>query len=168
MGFSGTARIIGVIDIFILAAIAAYFAGIFNRPAPVSPQIQPLVSPKIQRPHTTPERNYVDVEPRYLAAFFKSHTAIQAAEMVALYIGSWMRRSGSVDNVMENGPNRWQLTFRGGLLRVEEPIVFMYFVGEGLATRVATLRRGDKVIVDGRISRVDTIAVHLEDCEFVD
>jgi hypothetical protein len=162
MGFSGTVRIIGVIIIFILAAIAACYAGKYNRPAPVSYQTP--------RPYSTPERNYVDVKPRYLAAFFKSHTAIQAAEMVAVYIGSWIRLSGSVGNVMKNGPTRWQLTFtsRFSLLRVQEPTVFMYFVGERWATRLATLRPGDKVIVDGRIREVDTLAVHLEDCEFVD
>jgi hypothetical protein len=114
--------------------------------------------------HSAPDRNYVDVKPSHLVAFFKSHTAIQAAGMVAVYTGSWMRRSGSVDNVMKNGPTRWQLTFR---TFGQEP-VFMYFVGKRWATRLATLRPRDKVIVDGRIREVDTLAVHLEDCEFVD
>ena len=155
-------RIIGASVLLLLAGVTAYIVHRYNRRS--SP-----VAQQIKRPHSTSERNYVDVKPKYLVAFFKSHTAIQAEQMVAVYLGSWMRLSGSVGTVMNNGPSRWQLTFRFSPLRFlfSEPTVFMYFVGEKWAARLATLRREEKVIVDGRIRGVDVLGVHLENCEFV-
>lgn len=158
VGLEPMQRVIGTVILLLLAGIAAYLVHRHNQRKPAQ------AVRRTKPPDSTPGRNYVDVEPRFLLGFFKSHTAIQANQMVAGYVGSWMRLSGSLDNVMKNGPTRWQLTFR---TFGREP-VFMYFTDKRWSPRLATLRRGDKIVVDGRIREVDSVSVHLEDCEFVD
>jgi hypothetical protein len=159
IGLEPMQRIVGTAALLLLAGIAAYTV---HRQTHRRSQLGQTQRPQSQRPQSTPERNYVDFEPGYLLSFFASHTAIQSKQMVAGYVGSWMRLSGRLGNVMQNGEARWQLTFSPHV------DVFMYFNGERWRPRLTTLRLGDKIIVDGRIRDVDTLSVHLEDCEFVD
>jgi hypothetical protein len=103
------------------------------------------------------DRIIVNVSPQFLIGFFEQHTTVQAKKLVEAYIGKWMRVSGPLGDVWPN-----QVTFEHRLFG--SAVVFMYFSPEW-TDRLSVLRRGDHLAVLGQIRNVNSMEVHLENCE---
>jgi hypothetical protein len=76
------------------------------REPPKAPIVQSPPPPVIQFPpgppaDATTDRIFVSesITPEYLIDFFKEHTAVQAAKLTEVYIGKWMKVTGSVQEV---------------------------------------------------------------------
>ena len=99
MGFGVAARIGGVIVIFILAGIAAFFAERIQRNRVRQERAQQERAQ--QEPERTPpvmeDRIFVSdgITPEYLLSFFHQQlTAVQAANATKDYISKWMKLPG--------------------------------------------------------------------------
>jgi hypothetical protein len=114
------------------------------------------------------ERVFVPPEltPKRLRSFYRENTSIQAAELTKNYIGQWMKVTGCLGEVIGN-EFRSQVTFQHNYISLEYFVIFMYF-REPHIDRLKILRRGDKLTVIGQIQRVESIELHLDNCELVD
>jgi hypothetical protein len=114
------------------------------------------------------QRKFVDVTPEYLIGLFKgNHTTIQSAKLAEAFMGKWIKVSGPTGDVMGDTATLRQLTFsdhsiyKGGQL-------FMMFYDRKWFDHLSTLKPGDRVTVIGKVGRVNSIELQLNDCEIVD
>jgi hypothetical protein len=105
------------------------------------------------------------ITPEYLLGLFEGHTSIQARKLIEPFIGKWLKISGNLDEVMSPSPNIAQVTFSDRGFQGKLASVYMYFRTKALIDRLATMRRGDSVVVIGEIRNVNSSHVELEDCE---
>jgi hypothetical protein len=136
----------------------------FPEPVPDSvPSLKTVFSP----PATVAGRTFVgsSITPEYLVGLFEGHTSIQARKFIEPFIGKWMRLSGELEEVSGSRPNFAILQFSGRGLRGGGAGVFMFFQTEEWVSRLAILRRGDRLTVVGKIENVISIRVELESCE---
>jgi hypothetical protein len=115
----------------------------------------------------TPGRVYLGLSPKELVEPFESHVTIQAQQLVAAYIGKWLRIAGRVRDVSRSEDERgWQISPQRDRDLGGGSGVYLYF-GPEWKDHVAVLRRGDPFTVDGRIESVESFGVILETCELV-
>jgi hypothetical protein len=186
MQFSVTSRIIGVIIIFILAGIAAYFSELIQRRRVQREQAQhderevkamPIVTiPATPAPlPVQPEVKVIKKEERlfvgqgitleYLLDFFEQHTAVQATNATKDYIGKWMKVAGSVNNVISTSDFLAQVTFERQPALPDYTYLYMSFRGPW-KDRAKILKRGDNITVIGQIRQIEPMALNLDNCEF--
>lgn len=123
------------------------------------PQQMPTVEPAADSQAT-------DVTPVRLTGFFENRTDIQAQRTVEPFIGKWMTVSGPLGNVSAFKTIS-QVTFAPETF--DSTTVYMYFKDrETVETRLYGLKSGDQLTVRGRIDKVTSHSVDLEDCELVD
>lgn len=106
-------------------------------------------------------RTVVDITPAYLLGLFKNHTHLEARKLVEPYLRTWMRLSGTVENI-DSGSLRlaeYQLSSDGGY-------TLLYFA-ERWKDRLAVIRPGESVTVLGKIDEVRPYCVVLVTCELV-
>lgn len=107
------------------------------------------------------KRVVIDVPPEYLMKLCEGHTSIQAQKSVELYIGKWIRVSGTVFNATEHSA-----FFSVYLMYKENKYISAYFRKKD--DRVSVLRPGDQITVMGEIETVTESNVGLEKCELLD
>ncbi len=105
--FSWGQRIIGGSIVVLAAALVSRVAHRLNKKLQTSAETVDA-SPAGQESSSLPAkltggRVLMRVEPDYLMAFFKDHTAIQAKRLLAAFLDKWMRVSGKLDNVTPAG-----------------------------------------------------------------
>jgi len=108
------------------------------------------------------DRVVVDVTPEYLGKLCKGLTTVQAQKSVELYIGKWMRVSGTVRNVRAND----------SLVAVELKTnrgydITAYFREKTMFDHISVLRLGNQIGVLGEIDSVATYGISLEKCELI-
>jgi hypothetical protein len=142
---------------------------VFSRPSDVVPYKvtdSSLSKASEAVPAAKGERIFVNekVTPDYLQDFFRDHTAMQAENLLKPFVGKWMKVSGSITNVtgFSSGVTLAVRESNKGLIGL-----FLYFGTEWI-DHLAILRRGDEVHAIGKITKVDSLVVVLEDCELVD
>lgn len=132
---------------------------------------QPIVSTVSETRLFVPD----SVDPDFLAALRNDRTSIQSEPLVLPYIGKWIRFTGSVRNVYE--PTEFRLlekTTRRSMVVVEygarhretNTQIFMQF-GEAWLDRLHMLQRGNSITVEGRLDRILSHEIHLEDCSIL-
>lgn len=96
--------------------------------------------------------------PEYLWKQFDGKTNLQGQKAVADYTGYWLSVTGKVDNVFS----------KTALLEVGQPSknIEVSFSDAWLAN-LAMIQRGESLDVLGKITRIDTYVIYLEDCELL-
>jgi hypothetical protein len=112
-------------------------------------------------------RIFVNVTPHYLIRLFDGYTSIQASNLVKPFIGKWIELSGQLGDILPYGIESAQVSFKR--LSWDRPLhfVIMYFRGKYWLNRISVLKVGDPIKVIGQIQEVNSIAVHLDNCELV-
>jgi len=102
------------------------------------------------------------ITPEYFRSLYAEHTAAQADKLVEVYIGKWMRVSGTVQQVyVDKGSHTpfAQIIFSGA---EATNLIF----SQPWIDRVSGLRRSDKVDAVGKI-KFGITGLMLENCELV-
>lgn len=156
--------------LFILATVIFIVVQLGWIGAPSAPAI-PARLPFVER-RTEPLLGNVKIQERifvgesitieHLTDFFADHTAIQAMKLTEVFIGKWMRIAGAIDEVVPTRPGHAQVSFRD----IRDPYLFLYFEDQWIE-RLAIMKPGDKLEAIGRISKIDRLAVSLENCELM-
>jgi hypothetical protein len=93
-----------------------------------------------------------------LMALYRSHTKLQAAEVMQQYYGNKLVLTGTINNV---GEPHWDKSVMASL-EVSDDLVFCSF--NEATDQIKNLRKGDKVTVEGSIKVVDNAGVEITDC----
>jgi tRNA_anti-like len=163
MHFNVTQRIVSAVVALFLAVSASYAVQRQNRrkASYPGPGTLPLESSLAQ---LKDRRVLVAVEPGYLTSFFKDHTQLQAEKLVAVYIGKWIKVSGSLQDVFTSG--------KMVVVRVEGVPRLAYvmsgFLAEDWLDHVSVLRRGDRISLVGQITQVSSVSIYLENSQLID
>ncbi|MCA0049819.1 OB-fold putative lipoprotein [Mesorhizobium sp. B283B1A] len=110
-----------------------------------------------------------NVDPDFLVALRIDRTSIQSEPLVRPYVGKWIRFTGSVRNVYEptqSGGKSMVVVTYGPPERELNTQVFMQF-DETWLDRLHMLQRGNSITVEGRIDRILSFEIHLEDCSIL-
>jgi tRNA_anti-like len=166
--FSWGQRIMGGSIVVLAAALVSRVAHRLNKKLQTSAETVDAGPAKQESsslpPKLTGGRVFVRVEPDYLMAFFKDHTAIQAKSLLAAFLDKWMRVSGKLDNVTPGGTHSILVT-------IDRPMtsqINMFFDQKDWKDRLAILRRGDSISVVGQLTEADMHAITLCNCELED
>jgi tRNA_anti-like len=108
-------------------------------------------------------------DPRELVGLFKRETSVQAQKQADAFYGKWIRVSGVISDVGAWSGFSSQVTiyYRKADL-TSFPVFMMFRDREYVENRLATLRKGDTITVQGEIERIDSVSVQLTNCELVD
>jgi hypothetical protein len=99
------------------------------------------------------------VTPKFLTSIYAGRTSVQADKAVEIYIGKWMKVSGSIYNVASRGPRRRQIHLN------TKPAVFLTFHGREAQTDV--LHKGDIIHAQGKIEGIHGEIISLGRCELL-
>ena len=107
------------------------------------------------------DRIIANVSPKDLHEIFKKNLHFQAKQLVAPYVGKWIRASGEVDDII-----------------IHETYITIYLEGQisyavyhfdpAWKGRIEILKAADRINILGQIEKVDTSGVNLEHCELLD
>jgi hypothetical protein len=169
--------LLAIWPIVIVAGAAVAVAWIWRQPTQTNPSTAapirrrpptastalPATPVSIPSPQPVREREFVppDVTVDYLASQFDGRTGIQAAKLVSVYLGKWMRVTGPLGNVGA-GPEPYQVTFAGYNNRT-----YMYFRDPRAVERLSMLTLGTEIVVVGQITQIRASWVDLADCELI-
>jgi hypothetical protein len=152
-------------------------ASIATLPIP-TPTTSSSVMPQAQTSDDK-QRILIDVKPEYLIGLYKKYSTAQANQAVKTYIGKWVKISGEVVDVDQDA--NWD-----ALVGRVDPSVMITtkipatkipadyfdthcrFEEQRLIDRALVLRRGEKITLFGRITRITEQSFSLEKCEFVE
>ncbi|SRR6266851_4049921 len=111
------------------------------------------------------ERKVVDAEPSYLMGLYQGTTKIRADRLAAIYVGKWLRVSGSVYNVGSSlGVQIVVVLQEEGQ---EEPRLFLVF-NESWAERLELLHPKQEIKALGKIERISSTTIDFRECELID
>jgi hypothetical protein len=99
-----------------------------------------------------------DIDPASLLGFFKQHTDMQAQQLIAPFIGQWIKVTGTISDIAPVGFGRVSV-FTEWPGRAQ-----MVFSGE-CTERLYLMKKGDVITATGRIHEVRIRTVVLMDCE---
>jgi hypothetical protein len=108
------------------------------------------------------ERVFVEETPEYLLSLGKDMTSVQREQVVAIYIGKWMKISSPVRNVSS-------LDARGMFVmsdidRSQLQSIQMFFDPKW-SNRLTLLRRGQNISAVGQIYSISVLDIILRNCE---
>jgi hypothetical protein len=171
MRWGVAARIIGVIIIFIFAAIAAFFAERIQRQRLQQQQNahQPVQQSQPVQPSRS-DRLPANITLDNLRAFFKDRTTPEGERLAAPYINKWVKIETRVDNTQLRGIFGHDLANRCAVFsfgRNPSSTTICLFENKW-KDRIEVLRKGDIITVEGQIWLVDVYIVELDNCELVD
>ena len=142
-------------------------------PDKLKPRIHTPLPEAVFQPPSTPERVYVSgtTSPRNLMALAAGKTSHEGQLVLAPFIGKWMRVEGVFEDLSVYP------SFSAVSLQQQEIMNLLgvaihdtsntMFIFEEKRDRLEVLRVGDKIVVDGEITRVDRHHCRLEHCEIV-
>jgi hypothetical protein len=107
------------------------------------------------------DKIFLNVTPDYLIDLFKDRTVSEGHRLTGVYLGKWMRLSGSLDTI--EGPDEY------GDISIhfstpEHNIISMVF-SKDWVSQFAVLRPGQKISVVCRVKDVSPVFLRLEKCE---
>jgi hypothetical protein len=109
------------------------------------------------------------VTPEYLFSLFEGKTDIQAQRTAETFIGKWMPIAGPLRSVSKWTGTYSQVTVDlGDAEMLKYKSMYLVFHDESYVARLEVLAPGDPITVHGRIDRIESTNVQLEDCELVD
>jgi hypothetical protein len=142
-------------------------------PAPVQPTSSPVGAGPSQpvtgswlrsvtQDQASAGRTFANATPADLVEPFETLNTIQAAKLVQPYLGQWLRVEDSLNDVSD-----WNKSAMASFKRTsKKPWVFMSFKDKVVVDqRLSVLKRGTKIIVIGKIDKIEAHVVYLEDCE---
>lgn len=97
---------------------------------------------------------------RKYTALYKSHTKLQAAEIMKKYYGDKLTITGKVNNVTLIHSKQVMLA-----LEIKGEISFCMF--DKVTDRLKQLNKDDKITVSGTVSSIDGMGVEISDCELL-
>ena len=110
-----------------------------------------------------PNRIFVEGSPEQLMSLVRDHTHIQKQKLSEVYIGKWLRVSGSITEVRP-------MFLVGVFVAVDLgsfKTAYCWFKGRWL-DRLKLLQKGQAISAIGRIHEIEGSAVVLKSCEIVD
>jgi hypothetical protein len=137
-----------------------------SQPPNLVPPVANVDKQPLSKPQADPagsKRIFVDVTAQYLCNLYKDKTSVQGDALAALYIGKWIRVPGKVRNI--STPSSRQI----GIQIDEEnttQLVAGYFDSD-FKPIIATFTINQRVYFLGRIERINSSYVQLEDCELI-
>ena len=113
---------------------------------------EPQVAESISR-----ERIIVQKSPEDLTAIFHQHLSLQANSLAERFVGKWLRFSGVILDVYPPSGGTFHVVLEG--------IPLFLIFEEHWLDRASVLDRGESAQGVGRIRKIDSSFVTLEDCE---
>ena len=92
----------------------------------------------------------------------KGMTDINATKYAEPHIGKWLRVQNVIRNMYET-----ELTIDVMLGKGLDPILFLRFSKEEWGAKLETMEIGDRLAAEGRITKLEWIALYLDECEIV-
>jgi len=156
---------IGILVVVVLAAyVVAHFIHRLNQHRPSTDRPPSATAVALPEPLLVPGRTYLTVTPAVLRRFYREHTTMQADELIKPFIGGWIRTRVLLSD-METSGGRLIVSTHESALPVAGDVT-LYF-GSAWVPRLAHLKRGNWITVDGRIKSATGYHVWLQDCEAI-
>jgi hypothetical protein len=105
----------------------------------------------------------LDPELRRLVGLFQGRTYFQAQELIKEKLGERTSVSGVVDEVYISQGGNASIVF-GDSKRSLDLRIYMYF-SKSWNQRLSALKKGDRISVKGKVLRVDSDTIVLDDCQ---
>lgn len=110
-----------------------------------------------------PRRTRVRLSLEDLTKIYRDHTTIQAKKLAEPYIGGWLEVKGLVSNVTDDASGGgYQVS-----LDIDHEYVFATFIEEA-QEQLPQLQRGEEVTILGRITKIDSYTLALEEAELLE
>jgi hypothetical protein len=146
--------------VFMFIAMVVAFHRPRQRPAP------PAILPPPSKPPARPaERVFIDVSPVYLMDLYEGKTSVQGDALAAAYLGKWLRIHAPIKDVSFFS-DHYSISLKVGTELLKDTAALTF--GPSWNDRIAGLRKGEQISARGRIEKIDSMRVWLEDCEIVD
>jgi hypothetical protein len=114
-----------------------------------------------EAPESPEERVFSDLPIETLLRPFKEHTSVQANAMVGIYLGTWLKVTGSLYNVeVDTHVVRVVIDANARSIR----LLFLYFSVEW-AQKLSVLQRGSVISAIGKIDRLEEGSLSMKHCE---
>jgi len=167
-----------VVTIFVQELVAILIVGLFSsvvifvileflksKKNSKTSQIQSRIIQKNDEGIETMNREIAKVTPEEMWSYFNNLTDIQAQKLVAPLKGRWIVVSGPLGNVLSEREDRAQLTFKYGTYSKS---IYMYFKDKKWIDGLSVINHGKTIKVLGKIDRVTSVNLDLDNCEIVD
>ena len=89
-------------------------------------------------------------------------TDMQVNKIISAYIGKWIRIEEAVSNVSEREDEISVFTTRGLAHRI-----FLHFDKKAWKEHLETIREGDRIIAEGKITSINSLWIRLRECEVI-
>ena len=107
------------------------------------------------------EKLVINVTAEHMIGIYKGRTTIQADALAAMYLGKWVTISGTVANVYKTRSGYRMIIFAAG--DYDKLVTFDF----GENAHVAYFTRDSQITVHGRIERIGSMGIDMEQCELV-
>ena len=156
-GLAWDVHILTIAGLILLGLTAVLWRVDRGRPAQAA--VGPVLPATGQAPRRA-GRVYLEsnVTQEFLSGLYKDKTAIQGEEACKIYVGKWMRVSGSIQYIEEINKDFTEVYFG-------KSHIFMLFASN--LRKLEMLHKNDHIIVDGRLKRISSEWISLELCELV-
>ena len=130
---------------------------------------QPVPSSSASSPDTKAQsenREIVSATPKYMTGFYRQgHTSVQARKLAEAFLGKWIKVSGPLGDVLGNYEKQ-RMAVSGSIFTND--LVNMFFRDKKRLGQLSTLKPGDKITVIGQLTEVNSVEIHLDNCELVE
>ena len=126
---------------------------------------------KIQQPASTSERIFVpdSTSLEDLIGLYKGHTDLQGAKLTEVYLGKWVKVEGALVNLYSMLGGSYSVhMLRSGLDPTRNDGLPRLSFSPEWADRLATIPIGGKISAIGRIRKIESHCVWIDDCELVE
>jgi hypothetical protein len=110
-----------------------------------------------------------NITPSYLVNIFKDNINIEATAQTNRFVGTWMIVEGAINDIVKIGSDTVYIylepTYEGDISR--HFLTNLSFHGPWIEKTVI-LKRGDKISVIGKIDKISSVSIQLENCELKD
>lgn len=154
-GLSGIVPIVSAVAGGVLAAVLLY---VFNQISPViDSQTLGIAASRDS------ERFFSPRTPAELVSELEGQTTMVAERISERHLGHWLKVSGAIANVRS--------VYGSVIVYIppndSQPFLDLQFDGKSWQSRLSALNIGDHVVVEGKISDIDSHSVSLKECRLV-
>lgn len=114
------------------------------------------------------ERVFTNRSPAELVERIDGLTAVSSKPIIERYLGLWLRAGGKIFEVEERNQDIVAYLTNAGVAGNASPEFVLYFNKEPWGQKLRALDKGDELFAVGKIARISTYGISLEDCEVVD
>lgn len=98
---------------------------------------------------------------KFLQDLFRDRTKIQAEKALEMYIGKWLKISGTLTDIDNNTLSGYKVHIQS-----QNPSIFLYF-SRWEKRRLEILHKGDFITASGKITHINRNFITLERCELL-